>query len=177
MVDDLTHIGTVTAVNPARRELRVTIDRGREEKFEEIEWIRLELRGGEAMRCRVSKARINGDTAIVALAAGVTRDAVSRMKGSAVVSLNPGHRSDSFLDFVGFDVLAENGTRIGEIVGVLETKAHPVLEIDCKAGGSMLVPAIEQVILEIDRDARRIVVSDLAPYAVENETGEGTRLV
>ena len=177
MVDGLTQIGTVTAVNPARRELRITIARGREDKFEEMQWIRLELRGGEAMRCRVSMARVNGDTAIVALASGVTRDAVSRMKGSAVVSSTPGHGSDAAIDFVGFGVFAESGARIGEIVGVIETKAHSVFEIDRKTGGSMLVPAIEQVISEIDRDARRIVVNDLAPYAVENGTGEGTRLV
>lgn len=182
MVDGTTHIGFVFATNPARRELRIKVAKGRKPEFEELEWIHLALTDGESMRCRVASARPATNAVIVVLTAGATRDSVARMKGAAVVAdesaLTP--RGDAGLDpseWIGFKVRGADGTAIGDVAGVLETKANDVLEIERAGGGSMLLPAIEQVILEIDMNERIIVVGDLTPYAVVDESDEGSRLV
>lgn len=180
MVDELRHIGTVTTVNPSRRELRVAIVPGRAAEFEAMEWVSLVLAGGESMRCRVAGAGRAGDIAKVRLSEGVTRDNVARMKGAKVVVTSDLERVErrelSTGEVVGFAVVSADGSPVGEIVGELETKAHVIFEIERVGGGSLLVPAIEEVILGIDWTGRSVVVVDLAPYAVESDTSEGTRL-
>ena len=179
MVEDRLQIGSVTGVNPARRELRIAIAAGRNPEFEEMRWIRLELIEGESMRCRVRSVRLGQDEAIVFLVPGVTRDNVGRMKGSRVVieSAEQKPRDESYItdDVVGFTVRSADGTVLGEVAGFLQTKAHPVLEIERADGSTILVPAIEQVITRIDWDAATITTGELSGYAVEQDANDSSR--
>ena len=179
MVEDRLQIGSVTGINPARRELRIAIAAGRNPEFEEMQWVRLELLDGESMRCRVRSVRLGKDDAIMALAPGVTRDNVGRMKGSRVVieSAKQKPRDESHItdDVIGFTVRSVDGTVLGEVAGFLQTKAHPVLEIERPDGSSILVPAIEEVITRMDWDAATITVGELSGYAVEQDADGSSR--
>lgn len=174
MAERTIHIGTVTAVNPARRELRVTVVKGRTREFEAPEWLRVVRRDGHEARCRVARTRHSGNSAIVALAPGVTRDSVAEMKGAAIVVRENEQRPRNAAEFdldelVGLSVRALDGTEIGTIVVAYETKANGVIEIEKKSGGTLLLPAIESVIDDIDWDGRAMVVRDIAPYAVDED--------
>lgn len=179
MVEDRLQIGSVAGVNPARRELRITIVAGRTPEFEEMQWIHLELIDGESMRCRVRSVRAGKDDATVTLAPGVTRDNVRRLKGSVVVveRAEQKPRDESFItdDVIGFAVRSADGTVLGEVTGFIQTKAHPVLEIERLDGSVMLVPAIEQVIVQMDWDAATITTGELTGYAVEQDADDSSR--
>lgn len=179
MVEERLQIGSVTGVNPARRELRIDIVAGRNPEFEEMQWLRLELLDGESMRCRVRSVRLGKDDAIVTLAPGVTRDNVRRLKGSLVVveSAEQKPRDESYIteDVIGFAVRSKDGTVLGEVTGFIQTKAHPVLEIERPDGSVMLVPAIEQVIVRMDWAAATITTGELTGYAAEQDADESSR--
>lgn len=166
-------IGSVSSVNPARRELRIDAERGYKRALAELEWIRLIPRGGKELRCRVAKVKTASGVIVVTLVAGVLRDTVAGLKGAAVVARpeelkEPAQEELTFLDTVGFEVIGPDGLRIGTLTDVIETPAHAVLEIEGDDGHSVLVPAIEEVVAGIDWERERVVVHDLAPYSVDN---------
>ena len=175
-------IGRVTAVNPGRRELRVRVERGRKIEFEEMTWVSLRLPDGETTRCKVVRSRVGDEVTILELAAGVPRDKVAKARGSIVIALAEDLKSDEpagddFAEVEGFAVVKGDGLCIGHVTAVFETLAHPVLEIEKPGGGHILLPAVPEVIEELDWDGKKLVVGDLAPFAVDDDEDDLPRSV
>ncbi|MCC5925699.1 MAG: 16S rRNA processing protein RimM [Bacteroidetes bacterium] len=63
----------------------------------------------------------------------------------------------------GFEVVAADGTRFGEVIDVLDNPAHPLLQIK-DIDGAFFVPFVDAFIMEVDEDAQRIVTSDLTVF-------------
>lgn len=172
MVESDSQIGFVTAVNPARRELRVKTRNRYADRFANMTWIGLVLKDGESMQCRVESARFGDGSAIVALRPGVTRDNVARLKGAVVNdpggSGGPPVGADVF-ELEGLRVETLDGTHVGDIDAVFETKAHGVLEINTPDDGKVSVPATDEVILTIDLEGGKVLVRDIAPFAVYDD--------
>lgn len=177
MPEEPIQIGAVLAVNPARRQLRVRPFPGRQKEFEALEWMRIRpVQGGE-LRCRVEALSAGGGLVRVVLKPGVTRDSVATMKGAAVVLLpeecKARQRPDALVtaDLVGLDIVDARGAVLGVVTGLIESPANDVLEIEKTQGGTMLLPAIEEVIRSVDWETGKIKVGDIAPFAVD-ENGE-----
>ena len=58
---------------------------------------------------------------------------------------------------IGLTVEAKDGRKLGALRGVLETGGNDVYVVDCD-GKELLVPAIEDVICEIDLESSRMIV-------------------
>jgi len=58
-------------------------------------------------------------------------------------------------DLVGLDVVAQGGERLGAVVEVLPGVANDVLELDT----GLLLPLVEECILEVQLAQRRVVVA------------------
>jgi 16S rRNA processing protein RimM len=72
-----------------------------------------------------------------------------------------------FHELIGLKVVDRDNHYLGEIVQILETGANDVYLIEDEQGQELLLPAIEDVILEIDLDRQIMVV------AVQDWYGEG----
>lgn len=59
-------------------------------------------------------------------------------------------------ELVGLDVVEESGRALGTVKGVTPGVANDVLELD----GGVLLPMVEDCVLQVDLDARRIVVAE-----------------
>jgi 16S rRNA processing protein RimM len=57
-------------------------------------------------------------------------------------------------ELFGFNVVDESDNLLGELVEIIETGANDVYVVKDEAGKEILLPAIPQVILEIDADRR-----------------------
>ena len=57
---------------------------------------------------------------------------------------------------IGLEVVEENGRALGSVADVLPGVANDVLQV----GDGVLLPMIEDCILSVDLDARRIVVAE-----------------
>lgn len=163
-------LGTIASVQPGKRQVRIALRKGYRAAAEKLNTIELELRDGEAMRCRVQKVTCDADSAHVVLVAGVTRENVARMRGATVFAPDAAEpdREGAFDvdDLLGFEVVESDETLFGTVASVMDTKAGGILNIETTAGRRVLLPAIPEAISGIDWDAERIVVNDIAPYAV-----------
>ena len=168
-------VGTVTSVNPARRTLRVRPVPGGRRLLEGAAWVHVTLRDDTALRCRVASVAPGEKVFVVTLAPGVTRDTVARMKGASVALSEEGARAGDdtwhhVSELLEFTVLDEGGHCLGAVAQVYATGTNAVLEIEKAGGGTVLVPAIDEVIAQVDVRRRALTVRDIAPYAVEEET-------
>jgi len=62
------------------------------------------------------------------------------------------------LDIIGFEVVDETRGTLGSVGAIIVTGANDVLEVGDGPFGEVLIPVIDQVILNVDEDARRIDV-------------------
>jgi 16S rRNA processing protein RimM len=172
MPESWVYIGSVRSVNPARREVRVKPARRQGHQFESMTWLYVRPRDGDVIRSRVASIRPHADGLIIALVAGVTRDAVRRMKGGSAVVADTDQRprpDDDWdvSDWIGVQVKGEDGSLLGVVRDVIPTRANDVITVERPDGTAFLLPVIEQVIAGVDSDQGALVVRDIAPYAVE----------
>ena len=59
---------------------------------------------------------------------------------------------------IGLQVFTEDGEEFGVMKDVMETGANDVYIIDSPKHGEVLIPAIKQCILDVDIEARKMVI-------------------
>ena len=74
-------------------------------------------------------------------------NAVKLPKGSYFIS-----------DLIGLDVSSDEGNYLGKIIDVFSTGSNDVYEVRSDLGKSILLPAIKEVILQIDIENKRMLV-------------------
>lgn len=176
MSEEFVDAGSVRSVNPARRELRIDSTNRVLADLEGSGWLHIEETAGKILRCKIVKSTLHNGWAIVTVAPGVARDTVARLKGCRVVVPAAERIEGAAFDItaqecVGMSLVSENDSLIGEVVAGFETKAHGVLEVLRPDGGSLLLPFVPEVIEEIDWAGKKVIVGDIAPFAVENDRG------
>lgn len=62
-------------------------------------------------------------------------------------------------ELIGLHVVKEDGTILGRVVGVVETKAHDLYAVATDAGHEVLLPAVDEIIKRIDV-SRGVMVVD-----------------
>ena len=162
-------LGTVRSVNPAKRELRIDPERAFANGAKTVEKVRVSSKTSSGIVCTVETLNATPGGLIVTLGAGISRDAVATMK-NATVEIERARRTRAARDemsaeeWIGLDVIAADGTRIGVIAGCIESPAHDILEIETPDGREVLLPAIEQTVESIDLETRIVTVGDIAAY-------------
>jgi len=161
-----TEIGKVHSVNPPKRELRIRPFSG--EIPPDVAWLYVAGAAGVETRYRVE--RIDGDRVI--LTAGVTRDAVAQLRGATVCADVDVTAADDWQNRLaaleGFAVTDEADVRLGTVAAVYATGSNAAIEVARTDGGSLILPAIDRVIVSVDMERGRVAVKDIALYAVES---------
>lgn len=108
--------------------------------------------GGEPAKVVASK-RGAGGRRVLRLDRPVSRGAVLAVPRAAL----PEPEEGAFYVFqlVGLEVEEEGGRRLGTVADVIEAPANDALELD----SGLLLPLVEDCVLDVDLDARRIVVA------------------
>jgi len=115
---------------------------------------------------QVQDAKIHNDVLVVKLKGVDDRDAAFACKGKQVAvpreSLpEPEENEYYWSDLIGLAVKNKQGDDFGQIVDVLETGANDVLVVNTgKERGNVerLLPFIDQVVLEVDLNAKSMLV-------------------
>lgn len=63
-----------------------------------------------------------------------------------------------FFQLNGMEVAEEDGTPLGVLVDLVASGANDVYRIDCKNGDYMLIPALKQVVKEVDLEHNKMTV-------------------
>jgi 16S rRNA processing protein RimM len=119
---------------------------------------------GERYRpCTIKSLRWHGGDLLIALkefpdrtAVEIFRNVMVYMKAEDTPELPEG---EYYLhQLVGLDVITDQGERLGTIKEIILTGANDVYLIDTDIGKDILIPAIEEVVLEIDHEEGFVLV-------------------
>jgi len=67
-------------------------------------------------------------------------------------------------ELIGLDVYEEDGCYLGKLTQILETGANDVYLIQAEDGEEILVPAIDETILQIDLESEKMIISRMEWY-------------
>lgn len=153
-MEDLLQVGIITSTHGVRGEVKVyptTDDPRRFRRLKEVvldtgrEKINLEIEGVKFFKQFVilkfkGLDNINDIEKYRQKSLYVTRKNAVRLQ-----------RDEYFIaDLIGLKVQDEDGTELGTVKDVIETGANDVYEVEMADGGSLLLPAIKQCILNVD---------------------------
>ncbi len=164
-------IGSVRTVNPVKREVRVRPLDGFEGCLDAIEWLHVRQPGGKIERCKVVAVQGAADVAII-LAPGVPRDTVRLLLNGHVVleaveAEDYLSSNETFLRWPGMTVYTTDGTLLGTIGQIYTSPHNGAFTVECEDGKRLVLPAIDQVVQDLDVEKRTLTLGDYAPYAVE----------
>ena len=111
----------------------------------------------------VESAKIHNDVLVVKLQSIDDRDAAFACKGKQVAvprALLPKLEGDEYYwsDLIGLDVKNLQNVEFGKITDVFATGANDVIVAKSDGGQERLIPYIAQVILDVDIEAKTILV-------------------
>lgn len=114
----------------------------------------------------VMQVRTQGEDIVARLVGIEGRDASEALKG-ATVHIRRAHfpaLADNefyWVDLVGHTVLNLQGELLGEVSGLIDYGAHPILKVtlpDKEKSEELLIPFVDQFVTEVDQAAKRITV-------------------
>lgn len=160
---NLVVIGGVTRPHGLRGEMRVTPHTDRPERFEGLSECVLwnEVTDVRSVR-RITGVRRQGDAVLLALAGCESVEAATALVGWLValpreqaLPLPPGHVYPWQL--VGCRVVTDDGRPVGELSGIEPAPAQDLWVVR-GAGREHLIPAVAEIVVEVDVEARRVVI-------------------
>lgn len=127
----------------------------------------------------VKGARAQGGGVVLAVAEIGDRTAAEDARGGELLVRREdlpelGAREWYLADLVGCEVVEENGRTLGTLEEVLQLPAHDVYVVRGSCG-EVLLPATDEVILAVDRDARRMTVHLIPGLAPEEDETSGEK--
>jgi len=156
-------VGKVTKAHGLHGEVLVLVFSDNPDRF--APGSSLFIEDGREVRIRASRA--NGGRLLVAFEGVVDRNAAEALRGvtlvvprSSLPELPEGEYWPHQLE--GCDVVTESGRILGAIVDVIANPANDLWVAVDAAGTETLVPAIGEVVVEVDVEAGRVLVRDIA---------------
>lgn len=64
-------------------------------------------------------------------------------------------------DITGYDVINQSGNTEGEVVDVIDNPAHPLIQV-VGENGAYLIPWVDEFVLDVDYDSRKVIVDDIS---------------
>lgn len=159
---DLVVVGTVVKPHGIKGEICVISHADSPSLFSEVPHVYLRGKKGNMQSYELTKLRMHKSRPLLTLKGVTDRNQVELLRGMEIVVKRedmPAPEDDQVYlhDIIGFMVTLEDGTEIGPFIRFIETSAtevwivkHPVTEI--------MIPAEDEFIIDIDMDAKRIIV-------------------
>jgi 16S rRNA processing protein RimM len=70
---------------------------------------------------------------------------------------------DEMSGLIGYTIVDASMQKIGEVVEVMETPAHPLLKVHLYGKGAILIPFVDAYVTEVNDDDSEITVMDIEP--------------
>jgi 16S rRNA processing protein RimM len=163
VAEDLVVIGEVLRPHGVRGALRVAPQTDRPERFDGLrECVLWDPAGGARAVRRVREVRRQGDVVLLSLEGCDSPESARALVGRLVALPRaqalpppPGHVYPWQL--VGCRVETEDGRAVGELSGVQPSPAHDLWVVRGE-GREHLIPAVPEIVREVDVTARRVVI-------------------
>ena len=168
--DELIAIGAIAGVHGIKGEVKaVFYGQG------PFEWktIYIGKNPADAALFTVRRARSHKGAYIIDLEGVSTRNSAETLKGAAIfiekIELPALQEGEYYYnDLIGIEVTTDEGKLLGKVTEVLPTGSNDVLEIKGVLG-TVLIPAIEGVIIKLDIEKKTLVVRPLEGLVPEGK--------
>jgi 16S rRNA processing protein RimM len=161
MSDELIRIGKILKSQGHRGAVRVLPLTDFPERFQDMKRVRVKLQDSMA-DYTIEEVKPHGKFLAIKFKEILDMDAAEKLKGSFIevtrqelVPLQEG--SYYIFDIIGMNVFNHDGRPLGKITDVLQTGANDVYVVETE-GRPLLIPALKQVVKEIDLPGRRMLV-------------------
>jgi len=154
-------IGKVISVNVPRRELRIAPDTSHPERFHLLRQLRLKTRENQTLVFPVASVRVIENRVIVQVN-NLSADEIAAARGALVYVLRaerfPLPKNEYYIDdLVGLVVKDTGGQIVGRVTDVWRTPANDIYRVLDDRGRETLLPAIEDVIVEVDIERGELI--------------------
>jgi 16S rRNA processing protein RimM len=155
-------VGRITKAHGLRGEVAVQVLSDNPERFAEGATVYLE----DGRSLSVVAARIAGSRLLVAFEAVDDRTAADALRGRSLVvprSMLPELPEGEYWphELIGCAVVTEAGRALGRLTDVIEHPANDLWAATDEDGAETLIPAIREVVVEVDLPSGRVVVREL----------------
>lgn len=112
---------------------------------------------------KIEKVRLQKNMVVLKLEGINDRDAAEKARGKLIYiteeDLPELDEGEFYIrDLIGMAVFEENGNKIGEVSDVIQNSAQDIFEIETAENKKVLIPRVDEFILDIDADNREIKV-------------------
>ncbi len=144
--------------------------------LDEFPWTTVKLQKGTALKSHtLLGVRTNKSLFLLSFEGFSTREESVSLVGSEVLiekSELPENRPGEYYQFelIGLAAYDEDGNKVGIVTGIMPAGGNDLLQIE-SATGEVLVPAIEEFILDVDLESKRVVLrlmEGMVPQGPEN---------
>lgn len=161
-------VGIVVSAFGIKGEVKVKLQTDFPERFLDMEEVWLKPASGQGRMAPVEHVRFHQGVALVKFEGCDDRKCAEDLRGAQLrierEELKELEEGRYYLhDIVGLDVYTTGGRRLGKVTEVLQGGAN-----DVYVTPSVLIPAIKQVVLEVDLKAGKMVIEPLEGM-LENE--------
>ena len=152
-------LGQIVTVFGIKGELKVYPYTDSIERFEELKEILI-----EETLYKVEKVRYqNGNIVILKLDGVNDRNLAETFRGKYIlIEKNKAKKlaegSYYIFDLVGIAVYDESENNIGKLINVIQNEHQDLYEIEMENGKTFLIPAVEEFIIKIDIENKRMIV-------------------
>jgi 16S rRNA processing protein RimM len=155
-------VGRIARAHGVRGEVGVLVLSEVPERFADGAVVWLE----DGRTLTVESSRRHRDRLIVRFREVGDRDAADGLRGAILVvpeSSSPPLPEGSWWDhqLEGCEVLTDTGRALGQVNDVIHTAANDVWSVVDEAGTETLIPVLTDVLVDVDVDAKRIVVHEI----------------
>lgn len=159
--DDCFLLGYVIKPHGLKGEVSVFLDTDSPDSYDEMESVLLEI-NQRLIPFFISELSLRGDRAILRLEGVDTFEQAEELRGAPMYlpeDLLPELESGQFYfhEVIGFEVSDKEAGDIGQITRVYASGKQDLLAVD-HHGTEVLIPVIDEIILRVDREDRKIHV-------------------
>ncbi len=161
-MEDLLQVGVITGTHGLKGEVKVFPTTDDKARFMDLEDVIL-INGKEEIPLKVEYCKFFKQFVFVKFEGLDDINQVEQYKRCPIMVTRenavPLEEDEYFItDLIGMTILDDSGVTIGTLKNVIETGANDVYEVSLEDGGTILLPAIKDCILNVDMDERTILV-------------------
>lgn len=161
-MEDLLQVGIITGTHGLKGEVKVFPTTDDKERFLDLEDVLVKA-GDRLLDQKVERCRFFKQFVILKFEGIDDINDVEQFKRCPILVTRenavPLEEDEYFIaDLIGLQIVDDSGITIGTLKNVIETGANDVYEVTTADGGTVLLPAIKDCILDVDMDEGIILV-------------------
>jgi len=155
---DKIQIGIIVNAVGLKGEVKIVNYSNSKERYQELESIYV-----ENIVHKIEKVRYNKDLVILKLSGIDDRSTAEEAKGKGIYiderDLPALSEGEYYIrDMIGLSVVDDTGHVLGKLSDVIQNSAQDLYEVEMKDGKKILIPAVEEFILNIDIEKKQMDV-------------------